>query len=165
VGATAHAIRIKQGPDTTMTTSYCSSRTRSERGVSAVSARTCNLADMDEDPRFATAARTDEGDTDGRIRRAIGGDVNAVSYLVAAAPSSGNARFVVLAGLLESRPDWIDRAAQLATTRCDRQTVAIARSHAAGDRELVDALARDHLVDFPDSLIVAWIASGAGTCR
>ena len=28
-------------------------------------------------------------------------------------------------------------------------------------RELVDALARDHLVDYPDSLIVAWIASDA----
>ena len=29
------------------------------------------------------------------------------------------------------------------------------------DNELVDALARDHLVDYPDSLIVAWIASDA----
>jgi hypothetical protein len=120
-------------------------------------------ADMDEDPRFVGNVRTDEAETDARIRRAIGGDLNAVGYLVASAESSGNARFVVLAGLLESRSDWIDRATQLATSRCDRQTVAIARSHVAGDRELVDALARDHLVDFPDSLIVAWIASGAGT--
>ncbi len=39
--------------------------------------------------------------------------------------------------------------------------VAIARAHLDGERELVDALARDHLVDYPDSLIVAWIASDA----
>jgi hypothetical protein len=30
-----------------------------------------------------------------------------------------------------------------------------------GNDDLVDALARDHLVDYPDSLIVAWIASDA----
>jgi hypothetical protein len=39
--------------------------------------------------------------------------------------------------------------------------VEIARAHLDGNSELVDALARDHLVDFPDSLIVAWIASDA----
>jgi hypothetical protein len=39
--------------------------------------------------------------------------------------------------------------------------VEIARAHLAGQSELVDALARDHLVDYPDSLIVAWIASNA----
>ena len=39
--------------------------------------------------------------------------------------------------------------------------VAIARAHLDGERELVDALARDHLVDHPDSLIVSWIASDA----
>ena len=44
-------------------------------------------------------------------------------------------------------------------TSRDRQVVAIARAHLAGDSELVDALARDHLVTFPDSLIVSWIAS------
>jgi hypothetical protein len=30
-----------------------------------------------------------------------------------------------------------------------------------GDRDLVDALARDHLTDFPGSYLVAWVASGA----
>jgi hypothetical protein len=39
--------------------------------------------------------------------------------------------------------------------------VAIASAHMGGDADLVDALARDHLVDFPDSYVVAWIASGA----
>jgi hypothetical protein len=45
-----------------------------------------------------------------------------------------------------------------ATTR-DRQVVAIADAHLAGDADRVDALARDHLVDHPDSILVAWIAA------
>ncbi len=36
--------------------------------------------------------------------------------------------------------------------------MAIAIAHRRGDRDLVDALARDHLVDHPDSVLVAWIA-------
>jgi hypothetical protein len=36
--------------------------------------------------------------------------------------------------------------------------VAIATAHLRGERELVDALARDHLVDHPDNVLVAWIA-------
>ena len=37
--------------------------------------------------------------------------------------------------------------------------MAIASAHLAGDRDRVDALARDHLVDYPDSILVAWIAA------
>ena len=44
-----------------------------------------------------------------------------------------------------------------ATTR-DRQLVVIATAHLRGERDLVDALARDHLVDHPDNVLVAWIA-------
>jgi hypothetical protein len=51
------------------------------------------------------------------------------------------------------------RAAALAATTRDRQLVAIAAAHLRGERELVDALARDHLVDHPDSVLVAWMAS------
>jgi hypothetical protein len=32
----------------------------------------------------------------------------------------------------------------------------------AGDHDLVNALARDHLADHLDHLLVAWIAAGAG---
>jgi hypothetical protein len=39
--------------------------------------------------------------------------------------------------------------------------VAIASAHLRGERELVDALARDHLVDHPDSVLVAWIAGAS----
>jgi hypothetical protein len=49
-------------------------------------------------------------------------------------------------------------AAVLAATTRDRQLVAIAAAHLRGERDLVDALARDHLVDHPDNVLVAWIA-------
>ena len=67
----------------------------------------------------------------------------------------------VLGEAVADRPDRLDRAAAMATTSRDRQVVAIARAHLELDSELVDALARDHLVDYPDSLIVAWIAADA----
>jgi hypothetical protein len=47
-----------------------------------------------------------------------------------------------------------------ATTR-DRQLVAIAAAHLRGERDLVDALARDHLADHPDNVLVAWIAGAS----
>jgi hypothetical protein len=40
--------------------------------------------------------------------------------------------------------------------------VAIAGAHVRGEHALVDALAREHLVEHPDSVLVAWIA-GART--
>ncbi len=102
-----------------------------------------------------------EEEMEARIRRAIGGDRTTVDEVRESAESSPSPRIVVLAGLLDGRLEWAERAAGLASTRCDRQTVAIAVAHLLGDHELVDALARDHLVDFPESLIVAWVASGA----
>ena len=53
------------------------------------------------------------------------------------------------------------RAGELAVTTRDRQLVAIASAHLRGERELVDALARDHLVDHPDNVLVAWIAGAS----
>ena len=57
---------------------------------------------------------------------------------------------------------WIvDTALAIAQTSRDRQVVEIARAHLSGNADLVDALAREHLADFPDSVIVAWIAGAA----
>jgi hypothetical protein len=39
--------------------------------------------------------------------------------------------------------------------------VANAAAHLRGEHELVDALARDHLVDHPDNVLVAWIAGAS----
>jgi hypothetical protein len=107
---------------------------------------------------------------DAMIRSAIGGDIDSGSWVVAHADTVDAPILITMAALLARRPDVLDRAATMATTSRDRQVVAIARAHLEQDSELVDALARDHLADYPDSLIVAWIASDAvgrarGTAR
>jgi hypothetical protein len=103
---------------------------------------------------------TDDG-VDIAIRQAIGGDVDAISWISAHADTSDDAVLIVMAALLERHPRRLDRASAVAAASRDRQVVEIARAHLDGRSELVDALARDHLVDYPDSLIVAWIASDA----
>jgi hypothetical protein len=95
------------------------------------------------------------------IRQAIGGDREAIAWVAAHADESGDAVLVALAALLEGDPRRLDAARALAGTVRERQVVEIARAHLDGAAELVDALARDHLVDHPDSLIVAWMASDA----
>jgi hypothetical protein len=59
----------------------------------------------------------------------------------------------------------LGRARSLAATSRDRQTVEIARAHLDGRRDQVDALARDHLVDHPSNLVVAWLAGGGAAPR
>ena len=106
---------------------------------------------------------TDEG-VDQLIRQAIAGNAEAIAWLSARAQRSDDPTLLVMAALLavpSTGQLLVDRAAAAATYREERQVVAIARAHLAGDRELVDALARDHLVDFPGSYVVAWVASGA----
>ncbi len=102
-----------------------------------------------------------DDDVDNVIRQAIGGDVNAIAWIAAHADTTDDAVTIVMAAVLERHPSRLDRARAVAMTSRDRQVVAVARAHLDGNSELVDALARDHLVDYPDSLIVAWIASDA----
>ena len=91
----------------------------------------------------------------------------AITWIDRAAPTTADAvRGRRMAALLgpPSRPPRSGATAGGRRSR-ERQVVAIARFHLEGGLELVDALARDHLVDHPDSLIVSWIASGAGPRR
>jgi hypothetical protein len=101
------------------------------------------------------------GSVETMIRQAIGGDPDATSWIVAQADTTGSAVVIAMAALLERRPGRLDGAREKAATNRDRQVVELARAHLDGRSELVDVLARDHLVDYPDSLIVAWIASDA----
>jgi hypothetical protein len=55
--------------------------------------------------------------------------------------------------------DVVTRLSRSARTTRDRQLVAIAGAHLDGNAELLGALVRDHLVDHPDSLLAAWIAT------
>ena len=93
------------------------------------------------------------------IRRAIGGDPAAIESILGAGESTRSPLVLTMVAMLTARQVVLDRALRFAGTSRERQVVAIARAHLDGDSELVDALARDHLVDHPDSLIVAWIAS------
>lgn len=95
------------------------------------------------------------------IRQAIGGDRVATTWILAQADTSDSAVVITMAALLERLPGRLQRALAAASTTRDRHVVEIARAHLNGNTQLVDALARDHLVDYPDSLIVAWIASDA----
>ena len=81
---------------------------------------------------------------------------------VAASRDSDDPRVLVAAALYAADADpLLARAATAATTTRDRQLVAIAAAHLRGERDVVDALARDHLVDHPDSVIAAWIADAS----
>lgn len=99
-------------------------------------------------------------DTATLLRQVIGGDAAATAHLVDRARSSDEPLLLVTAALVgPAGPDLLARASVSAATTRDRQVVAIAAAHLAGDSDRVDALARDHLVDFPDSILVAWIAA------
>jgi hypothetical protein len=100
-----------------------------------------------------------QDEVDRSVRQAIGGDAHALSTLVTQADASDEVLLITMAALVEGLPARLDRAGELAARTRDRQVVAIARAHLEGRNELVDALARDHLADYPDSLIVSWIAS------
>jgi hypothetical protein len=95
------------------------------------------------------------------IRQAIGGDRDATTWVLEQAHTTESAIVITMAALLERVPGRLERALAAASTTRDRHVVEIARAHLNGNSDLVDALARDHLVDYPDSLIVAWIASDA----
>ncbi len=97
------------------------------------------------------------------VRRAIGGSPAAVAWITARAATSDDPVIVAMDAILSAAPDRLDRARSVAVTSRDRQLVEIVRAHLGGDRELVDGLARDHLVDYPDSYVAAWVASGAMT--
>jgi len=76
-----------------------------------------------------------------------------------AAPGEQVSALVALALRTTDPRPLITRAQAAARTTRDRQIVAIARAYLDGDVERVNALARDHLVDHPDSVLVAWITA------
>ena len=96
------------------------------------------------------------------LRRLVVGDDAAIAAIVDASRTSDDPLILVAAALFAPEADeLLARAGRVAETTRDRQLVAIAGAHRRGERQLVDALARDHLVDHPDSLLVAWIADAS----
>jgi hypothetical protein len=100
------------------------------------------------------------------IHRLAVGDAAAIAAIVEASRTSDDPLILVAAGLFASDGEGlVARAGGMASTTRDRQLVAIASAHLRGDRDLVDALARDHLVDHPDNVLVAWIAGASRRAR
>lgn len=94
------------------------------------------------------------------VRRLIGNDDTAPREILERAKTDHTPLLLVAAALIADRPDeFLARAALNATAPKDRQLVAIASSHVRGDKDLVDALVRDHLADHPDNILAAWIAA------
>lgn len=91
---------------------------------------------------------------------AVGGDA-AIAEVIERARTSDDVTTVVAAALFapDANNVLMERAAMLATTTRDRQLVTIAIAHLQGNAERVDDLARDHLADHPDSVLVAWITA------
>ena len=100
------------------------------------------------------------------IHQLVVGDAAAIEAIVAASRTSHDPMILVAAALFAPDGDGlIARAGRMAATTRDRQLVAIAAAHLRGERELVDALARDHLVDHPDNVLVAWIAGASHSTK
>jgi hypothetical protein len=96
------------------------------------------------------------------LHELVVGDAAAITAIVEASRTSDDPTILVAAALFAASEDGLmARARGLAATTRDRQLVAIAAAHLRGERELVDALARDHLVDHPDNVLVAWIAGAS----
>jgi hypothetical protein len=90
----------------------------------------------------------------------IGGDDTAPAAILDLAETSDSPRLLVAAALVSAKPQpYLTRAAHSASATRDRQLVALATAHLNKDADLLDALARDHLSDHPDSLLAAWIAT------
>jgi hypothetical protein len=96
------------------------------------------------------------------LHRLVVGDEAAIAAIVEESRTSDDPMILVAAALFAPDGDGLmSRAGRMAATTRDRQLVAIATAHLRGERDLVDALARDHLVDHPDNVLVAWIAGAS----
>ena len=94
------------------------------------------------------------------LRRLIGGDDTAPAEILDRAQTNESPGLLVAAALVADQPEaFLTRAGRSAATTRDRQLVALATAHLNDDAELLDALARDHLSDHPDSVLAAWIAA------
>jgi hypothetical protein len=100
------------------------------------------------------------------LHQLVVGDAAAITEIVEASRTSDDPMTLVAAALFAPDGEGLmARAAARAATTRDRQLVAIATAHLRGERDLVDALARDHLVDHPDNVLVAWIAGASHSTK
>jgi hypothetical protein len=92
------------------------------------------------------------------VLRLIGGDPAAADEVLALAPTAEEPSLLVAAAMLSHDHAHLMRASELAASVRDRQLVVLADAHLHGSADLFDVLVRDHLADYPDHLLAAWIA-------
>jgi hypothetical protein len=99
-------------------------------------------------------------DIEDLLRRLIGGDASALTEVLLRAGTSGSPKLLVAAALVaEESDDLLSRAAASAVSTRDRQLVAVAAAHLVGNADVLDVLVREHLSEYPDNLLAAWIAT------
>jgi DNA-binding GntR family transcriptional regulator len=95
------------------------------------------------------------------LARLVGEDPLAPAILAASLADHPDslALHVALAIVVEPADELLVRAHQLATTRRDRQHLAVVEGWLRSDRDRARLLAREHLSEFPDDLVVSWLLS------
>jgi hypothetical protein len=87
------------------------------------------------------------------------GDALASAELVGRTRPGDDLSGVVAGAVAASDRALLARAERLARSAVERRLVAIASAHLDGDSRRVHDLARDHLFEHPDSVLVAWIVA------
>ena len=94
------------------------------------------------------------------------GDAAAIAAIVEASRTSDDPMILVAAALFAPDGDGLmARAGGHGGDDPRPPARGHRRAHLRGERDLVDALARDHLVDHPDNVLVAWIAGASHSTK
>lgn len=93
------------------------------------------------------------------VRRLVAGDPAATAQVVALAPTSDDPALLVAAAVASGDLGRLERAGARARTARDRQLVVLADAHLRGRHELFSGLVREHLSEYPDHVLAAWIAA------
>jgi hypothetical protein len=94
------------------------------------------------------------------IARLVGGDPLA-PVLIRAAAEGHPRSFAALSALaiIDGDPDGVRRAQRLARTRRERQHGAVIEEYLTGASDRARLLAREHLAEFPDDIVISWLVS------
>jgi hypothetical protein len=92
------------------------------------------------------------------LHRLVGGDPDASTAVLAQAETTDSASILVAAAMLTREAHHLDRATEVAIGVRERQLVVLADTYLRGNADLLDVLVRDHLAEYPDHLLAAWIA-------
>ena len=97
---------------------------------------------------------------DNLLRRMIAGDAAAAEEVLDRARTASTPKLLVAAALATTEPHGLlARATDNAVTTRDRQLVAVATAHLNHNADVLDVLVREHLSEFPDNILAAWIAA------